>query len=69
MLLGGAPLDGERHIWWNFVSSSRDPIEEAKGNTSTSTHPPVLRQVASDSREAATDFVPVSRIGERYRGI
>jgi hypothetical protein len=30
MLLGGAPLDGERHIWWNFVSSSRDRIEEAK---------------------------------------
>ena len=29
MLLGGAPLDGERHIWWNFISSSRDTIEEA----------------------------------------
>jgi len=31
MLLGGAPLDGERHVWWNFVSSSRDRIEQAKG--------------------------------------
>jgi redox-sensitive bicupin YhaK (pirin superfamily) len=30
MLLGGARLDGERHIWWNFVSSSRDRIERAK---------------------------------------
>jgi redox-sensitive bicupin YhaK (pirin superfamily) len=30
MLLGGAALDGERHIWWNFVSSSRDRIERAK---------------------------------------
>lgn len=30
MLLGGAPLDGERHVWWNFVSSSRERIEEAK---------------------------------------
>lgn len=30
MLIGGAPLDGERHIWWNFVSSSRDRIEQAK---------------------------------------
>jgi redox-sensitive bicupin YhaK (pirin superfamily) len=30
MLLGGAPLDGERHIWWNFVSSSKDRIECAK---------------------------------------
>ena len=29
-LLGGAPLDGERHIWWNFVSSSTDRIEQAK---------------------------------------
>jgi redox-sensitive bicupin YhaK (pirin superfamily) len=30
MLLGGAPLDGPRHIWWNFVSSSRERIEQAK---------------------------------------
>ena len=30
MLLGGAPLDGPRHIWWNFVSSSPDRIERAK---------------------------------------
>jgi redox-sensitive bicupin YhaK (pirin superfamily) len=30
MLLGGEPLDGERHIWWNFVSSSRERIEQAK---------------------------------------
>jgi redox-sensitive bicupin YhaK (pirin superfamily) len=30
MLLGGAPLDGPRQIWWNFVSSSKDRIERAK---------------------------------------
>ncbi len=30
MLLGGAPLEGDRHIYWNFVSSSRERIEEAK---------------------------------------
>ncbi|MDB5839338.1 MAG: putative YhhW family protein [Herminiimonas sp.] len=30
MLLGGAPLEGERFIWWNFVSSSRQAIERAK---------------------------------------
>jgi redox-sensitive bicupin YhaK (pirin superfamily) len=30
MLLGGAKLEGERHIWWNFVSSSKDRIERAK---------------------------------------
>ena len=32
MLLGGAPLDGPRHIWWNFVSSSKDRIEQAKAD-------------------------------------
>lgn len=30
MLVGGAKMDGERLIWWNFVASSRDLIEEAK---------------------------------------
>jgi redox-sensitive bicupin YhaK (pirin superfamily) len=30
MLAGGAKMDGERFIWWNFVASSRDIIEEAK---------------------------------------
>ncbi|HEY2034981.1 MAG TPA: pirin family protein [Rhizomicrobium sp.] len=30
MLLGGAPLDGERHVWWNFVASSRERLEKAK---------------------------------------
>jgi redox-sensitive bicupin YhaK (pirin superfamily) len=30
MLLGGAALDGERHIWWNFVASSPARIERAK---------------------------------------
>jgi redox-sensitive bicupin YhaK (pirin superfamily) len=29
-LVGGAPLDGHRHIWWNFVASERATIEEAK---------------------------------------
>ncbi len=29
MILGGEPL-GERFIWWNFVSSSRERIEQAK---------------------------------------
>jgi redox-sensitive bicupin YhaK (pirin superfamily) len=30
LLLGGEPMDGPRHIWWNFVSSSKDRIEDAK---------------------------------------
>lgn len=30
VLLGGATLGGPRHIWWNFVASSRERIEAAK---------------------------------------
>ena len=30
MALGGATLNGPRHIWWNFVASSRERIEAAK---------------------------------------
>ena len=29
-VLGGEPLDGPRFLWWNFVSSSKDRIEQAK---------------------------------------
>jgi redox-sensitive bicupin YhaK (pirin superfamily) len=32
VLIGGAPVDGERHIWWNFVASSPDRIERAKSD-------------------------------------
>lgn len=31
LLLGGEPL-GERHVWWNFVSSRRERIEQAKAD-------------------------------------
>jgi redox-sensitive bicupin YhaK (pirin superfamily) len=30
VIIGGEPLDGPRFIWWNFVSSRRERIEEAK---------------------------------------
>lgn len=30
MLLGGAALGSPRHVWWNFVSSSRERINQAK---------------------------------------
>jgi len=30
MLLGGAPLDGQRFIYWNFVARTRERIEAAK---------------------------------------
>ncbi len=32
LLLGGAPLEGRRYIWWNFVASSRERIEQAKND-------------------------------------
>ncbi|MGM0555569.1 MAG: pirin family protein [Myxococcota bacterium] len=35
MLFGGAPMDGPRFIWWNFVSSRLDRIEQAKEEWAT----------------------------------
>jgi len=32
LLCGGAPLDGERFLWWNFVASSKERIERAKAD-------------------------------------
>jgi redox-sensitive bicupin YhaK (pirin superfamily) len=32
VVLGGAAMDGPRHIWWNFVSSRKDRIEAAKAD-------------------------------------
>jgi redox-sensitive bicupin YhaK (pirin superfamily) len=32
ILVGGAAMDGPRHIWWNFVSSRKDRIEAAKAD-------------------------------------
>ena len=35
MLFGGASLGSPRYIWWNFVSSSRERIEQAKNEWKT----------------------------------
>ena len=32
IVIGGAAMDGPRHIWWNFVSSRKDRIEAAKAD-------------------------------------
>ncbi|MEX0590760.1 MAG: pirin-like C-terminal cupin domain-containing protein, partial [Xanthobacteraceae bacterium] len=29
-VVGGVPLDGPRYVWWNFVSSRKDRIDQAK---------------------------------------
>lgn len=39
MLLGGEPMDGPRHIWWNFVSSSKDRIDAAKADWKAGRYP------------------------------
>lgn len=31
-IIGGAPLDGPRFVWWNFVSSRRERIDDAKND-------------------------------------
>ncbi len=41
MLLGGEPMDGPRHIWWNFVSSSKDRIDAAKADWKAGRFSPV----------------------------
>lgn len=50
MLLGGEPLDGPRHMWWNFVSSSKERIEQAK-------HDWVLGKFGDVPGE--TEFIPL----------
>jgi redox-sensitive bicupin YhaK (pirin superfamily) len=30
IILGGATMDGPRHIWWNFVASSKERILAAR---------------------------------------
>ena len=32
MILGGATFSGPRYIWWNFVASSKERLEEAKAD-------------------------------------
>lgn len=41
IVLGGEPMDGPRHIWWNFVSSSKDRIQAAKADWKSGNFAPV----------------------------
>ena len=50
-IFGGEPMDGPRHIWWNFVSSRKDRIEQAKAEW-TGGH---FRKVPGDEIE----FIPL----------
>ena len=50
MFAGGDALAGKRYIWWNFVSSSRERIEEAKRD---------WREQRFDGVPGETDFIPL----------
>jgi redox-sensitive bicupin YhaK (pirin superfamily) len=50
LLFGGAPLDGPRHLWWNFVSSSQERIEQAKEDWKAGRFTPVPGE---------TEFIPL----------
>jgi redox-sensitive bicupin YhaK (pirin superfamily) len=41
VLLGGARMDGDRLIWWNFVATSRDLIDAASSRWRAGDFPPV----------------------------
>lgn len=50
MFLGGAALEGPRYIWWNFVSSRRERIEQAKADWKIGRFAPVPGE---------DDFIPL----------
>lgn len=50
MAFGGAPPDGERHISWNFVASSRELIDDARTRWREQRFPPVPGE---------TEFIPL----------
>ena len=50
MFLGGSALEGPRYIWWNFVSSRRERIEQAKEDWKSGRFAPVPSE---------TEFIPL----------
>jgi redox-sensitive bicupin YhaK (pirin superfamily) len=50
MMLGGEPMDGPRFIWWNFVSSRKDRIEQAKAD---------WKAARFDSVPGDSEFIPL----------
>lgn len=54
MLLGGEAFATQRHVWWNFVSSSRERIEQAKQDWKEGRFP----KVPGDEEE----FIPIPEV-------
>jgi redox-sensitive bicupin YhaK (pirin superfamily) len=50
LMLGGEPMDGPRFIWWNFVSSRKERIEQAKAD---------WRQARFGSVPGDLEFIPL----------
>jgi len=50
ILLGGETMDGPRHVWWNFVSSSKERIEQAKADWKAGRFDQVIGE---------TEFIPL----------
>jgi redox-sensitive bicupin YhaK (pirin superfamily) len=50
MLCGGDSLEGDRIVWWNFVSSSRERLEQAKSD---------WNEGRFDAVPGETDFIPL----------
>ena len=56
MALGGATLNGPRHVWWNFVASSRERIEHAKEEWRNAKWGAGLFDLPRDDRD---EFIPL----------
>ena len=54
MVLGGEPLDGHRHMWWNFVSSRKERIVQAAADWEAMRANAGMAQVAGES-----EFIPL----------
>ncbi len=53
LFFGGEPMDGPRYIWWNFVSSSKERIEQAKAD---------WKSGRFDEVPGDTEFIPLPDI-------
>ncbi|MGE8134667.1 pirin family protein [Novosphingobium subterraneum] len=54
MLMGGEAFTTKRHVWWNFVSSSRERINQAKADWQDGRFP----KVPGDEEE----FIPLPKV-------
>ncbi|MCZ8186662.1 MAG: pirin family protein [Beijerinckiaceae bacterium] len=52
MIIGGDAMDGRRHIWWNFVSSRKERIDQAKADWAAGRF---------DSVPGESEFIPLPK--------